>query len=82
MFSSVNCAKKLTGDLCLGHPSESEPFPGVELPQVGAAPVRPGHRARCCRQTRQHAEKHRETHLLEVELLVLVSYSPEDFWSE
>lgn len=55
--------KKLTGDLSLRNPFRSEPFPGVELPQVGAASIRPGHRARCGTQTHQHTEKHRQTHL-------------------
>lgn len=57
---------KLTGDLGLGHAGQSEPLPGVELPQVGAAPVRRGHRARRRGQTRQRTEEHRDTHLLRV----------------
>lgn len=52
---------KLTGDFSLGHPGEQESFACVELPQVGAAPVR---RARRGGQTRQRAQKHPHTHLL------------------
>lgn len=57
----------LTGDLGLRYPGQGEPFPGVELPQVAAAFVRPGHQqqqARCCAHTRrQHTEQQQGTHL-------------------
>lgn len=58
---------ELTGDLCLGHPAECESFAGVELPQVGAAPVRGGRRARC---SPQEAEERRQSHLLLLPLLL------------
>lgn len=57
---------KLTGDLGLWYPSQNEALAGVELPQVGAASVRRGHRARCCREMQQHTEEHQETHLYPV----------------
>lgn len=78
-----NFPPKLTGHFCLGHVCQSEPFPRVELRQVGAAPFRPGHRARCGAHTHQHTQEHRETHLLKSSPFFPLSHSesPEDLWS-
>lgn len=62
---------KLTRYLRLGHPSQGEAFPSVELAQVAAAPVRgpsTGHRARSCGQSQeQQREAQEPRHLLKPE---------------
>lgn len=52
---------KLTGNLVLRDPGQSEAFPGVELPQVRAALVRPSHSSQSWTETQQ--QKHRHSHL-------------------
>lgn len=78
-FTRCHLLAKLTRDLGLRYPSQSETLPGVELPQVGAAPLPPGHRARCCKQTHQDAEKWPETHVVAAVLYSYNHTNPGDF---